>query len=313
MSQRIAWSQLPQQVRAGVEEILGEAVVEAVSQPGGFSPGSADRVLLASGRRAFVKAVSADANATSPELHRREAVISAALPTAVPAPKFLGMYDDGTWVALVLADVPGRHPQEPWVEAEVSTVLDALAGIVSLQLPSGLELNRHEESLSQAFLGWEKLTRRPMDGTDHAMDPWAAAHLAELAELAQKGVTALAGNSLVHGDLRADNILLTEHRAVLLDWPWADIGSPWSDALAVLINVKTTAPDTNVEHWFTAHPVFSGASQDAINGVLAGYAGYFLDMSRRPAPPSITTLRSFQRKQGDAVLGWLRSRLSQPG
>lgn len=309
VSRRTPWAQLPRDVRAGVQAILGDEVVEAVSQPGGFSPGSADRVLLASGRRAFVKAVSAEVNVSSAELHRREAAIAAALPRGVPAPKFLGGYDDGTWVALVLADVAGRHPGDPWAGADVQAVLDALAAMADQPVPDRLELNRHEESLSRAFLGWEKLARRPMEAVGGPLDPWAAGHLAELAQLARNGLAALAGDALVHGDLRADNILLTGHGAVLLDWPWADVGAPWSDALAVLINVKTLAPEADVEHWFTGHRVFSGAGPDAINGVLAGWAGYFLDASRRPAPAGIPTLRAFQRKQGDAVLSWLGARL----
>ncbi len=302
---RTTWAQLPPEVRAGVERLLGEPVVEAVSQPGGYSPGSADRVLLASGRRAFVKAVSAGVNQTSARLHRREAAISAALPPGVPAPKFLGMYDDGTWVALALADVAGRHPQEPWEEAELLAVLDVLAAMAVLPLPSGLELNRHEESLGGAFLGWEKIIRHPMEG----LDPWAAAHLGELAEMAGTGAGALAGESLVHGDLRADNILLTDHGAVLIDWPWADVGVSWSDALAVLINAKSQAPEADLDRWLGEHPVFDGTTDAAVDGVLAGYAGYFLDMSRRPAPPGIPTLRAAQRRNGDAVLDWLRQRL----
>ncbi|WP_269938712.1 phosphotransferase [Arthrobacter sp. HY1533] len=303
---RIGWAQLPPHVRAGVEDILGDTVVSAVSQPGGFSPGSADRVVLASGRRAFVKAVSADVNATSATLHRREAGISAALPPDTPAPAFLGTYDDGTWVALALADVAGRHPQEPWAENELRCVLDTLAQVAQRPVPEGLGLPRNEDELSGEFLGWDKLAEQPMDG----IDPWAAAHLGELAELARAGLGSLAGNSLVHGDLRADNILLAGGAAILLDWPWATVGSSWFDALGVLINAKTLAPESDIEHWIETHPAFRGATPEAINGVLAGFIGYFLDMSRMPAPAGIPTLRAFQRKQGDAVLGWLAQRLS---
>ena len=57
-SPRISWTDLPGHVQAGVEEILGAPVVEATGQQGGFSPGTADRVRTATGRRAFVKAVS---------------------------------------------------------------------------------------------------------------------------------------------------------------------------------------------------------------------------------------------------------------
>jgi hypothetical protein len=37
---------------------LGSRVVSAVTQPGGFSPGAAARLVLADGRRAFAKAVA---------------------------------------------------------------------------------------------------------------------------------------------------------------------------------------------------------------------------------------------------------------
>lgn len=111
---RISWAQLPQRVRVAVEEILGASVVEAVSQPGGFSPGSADRVRTGEGVRAFVKAAGLDPNPDPPQLHRREARITAALPVTVPAPRLLGHYDDGDWVALVLQDVDGWHPVTPW-------------------------------------------------------------------------------------------------------------------------------------------------------------------------------------------------------
>ncbi|WP_211310565.1 hypothetical protein [Thermasporomyces composti] len=107
---RISWTDLPAHVRKGIEEILDGNVVEAVSQRGGFSPGSADRVRLHDGRRAFVKAVSADLNPDSPGLHRREARNTAQLPDDVPASQLLGCYDDGHWVALVFADVDGRTP-----------------------------------------------------------------------------------------------------------------------------------------------------------------------------------------------------------
>ena len=51
---RISWMQIPVRVRAGIEAIIGGgAVITAVSQSGGFSPGTADRVVTADGRRAL--------------------------------------------------------------------------------------------------------------------------------------------------------------------------------------------------------------------------------------------------------------------
>ena len=304
MNQRITWAQLPAAVCDGVENILGEAVTDAVSQPFGFSPGSADRVTLASGRRAFVKAVCADVNASTPDLHRREAAVTAALPQGVAAPDFLGMYDDGTWVALVLADVAGRHPQEPWVETDVLQVLDAVAEMGEIELPADIDLPLYQDSLRDAFRGWEKLQMRPLAG----MDSWAAGNLPRFIELAALGTGFLAGESLVHGDLRADNILLTEHGVVLLDWPWAARGAAWVEGLSVLLNVKTLDPNASVEHFLADHRVFAETNPQAITAVMAGWAGYFLDMSRRPAPPGIPTLREFQRRQADVLIDWLHAR-----
>ncbi|NVM97626.1 phosphotransferase [Arthrobacter sp. SDTb3-6] len=305
MTGRIGWAGLPAQVRAGIEGILGDAVVAAASQPGGFSPGSADRVRLASGRTAFVKAVSADVNTTSAALHRREAGIAAALPDGLPVPAFLGSYDDGTWVALAFTDVDGRHPAEPWVDAELQHVLDTLDRMGRVSLQGSPALPRCEDSLRGAFQGWEKLRKRPLDG----LDPWASDSLDTLAGLAQRGLAAVAGTSLVHGDLRTDNILLTGDGAVLVDWPWACTGAPWVDALGVLVNVTSLDPAANPELPLVHHPVFAGVPAGDVDGVLAGYAGYFMDMSRRPEPPGIPALRAFQRKQAEALIAWLRQRL----
>lgn len=305
MNARVTWAGLPAEVRAGVEAILGDAVVEAVTQPGGFSPGSADRVRLASGRTAFVKAVSGAVNATAAVLHRREASVTATLPPTLPVPQLLGAYDDGTWVALVLTDVDGRHPALPWTETDVELVLAALADIAALPLPADLELPRCGDSLRGAFMGWEKLRKRPMEG----LEPWAAENLELLVELGRNGTESMAGESLVHGDMRADNVLLTASGAVLVDWPYASRGAAWLDSLSILINVNTDSAVGHAEALLGSRPVFYGVEPQAVTGVLAGWAGYYLDMSRRPDPPGIPTLRAFQRRQADALLGWLRLRL----
>ena len=49
---RMLWDEVPDSIRASVGEIFGAPVVTARTQAGGFSPGSADRVVTAAGRRA---------------------------------------------------------------------------------------------------------------------------------------------------------------------------------------------------------------------------------------------------------------------
>ncbi|QDW31066.1 phosphotransferase [Arthrobacter sp. KBS0702] len=124
MNNRLGWHQLPGRVRSAVEAILGSPVVSADSQSGGYSPGSADRVLTKAGGRFFVKAVGSEPNPDSPGLHRREARVMELLPAHLPVPKLAGVYDDGDWVAVVLADVEGRHPRLSG--SELHRVLDAV-------------------------------------------------------------------------------------------------------------------------------------------------------------------------------------------
>src|ERR1700730_11608233 len=54
---RMAWPSVAAALRYAVEQQLGGRVVEAVTQPGGFSPGVAARLKTATGTRAFVTAL----------------------------------------------------------------------------------------------------------------------------------------------------------------------------------------------------------------------------------------------------------------
>lgn len=92
---RVAWRDVPEDVREAIERVCGACVVEAQTQPGGFSPGVAARVRCADETRCFVKAVSAEANPDSPRFHRREARVLADLDSLiaagrVPAPRLRG-------------------------------------------------------------------------------------------------------------------------------------------------------------------------------------------------------------------------------
>ncbi|HVC22288.1 MAG TPA: hypothetical protein VNH82_02495 [Candidatus Dormibacteraeota bacterium] len=108
---RMDWTSLPDTVRAGVRYLIGAKVLSALSQPSGFSPGVAARLQLSDGRRVFVKAVGSSPNRQTPDLHREEARVLAGMPDNAPTARLLGVHDDDDWVALVLEDVEGTHPQ----------------------------------------------------------------------------------------------------------------------------------------------------------------------------------------------------------
>ncbi|MFF2652330.1 aminoglycoside phosphotransferase family protein [Streptomyces sp. NPDC058045] len=305
---RTPWERLPVHVRDGVAEILGAPVATATTQRGGFSPGLAARVGTADGRRAFVKAVSAEAGPLGPGLHRTEARHTAALPPDTPAPRLLGTYDDGVWVALVFEDIPGIQPHVPWRDDELGRVLTAVHGLSDRLTPSPFDAPSVTDRHRDTFRGWEHLMAA---GGTHGLDPWAAHHLPQLARLSEDWAEHAAGHTLTHGDLRADNVLLTaDDRVVFVDWPHACVAAPWFDLLLMLPCVRAQGgPDP--QRVFTEHPLGRDADPEGVTSVLAALAGRFVHLSRRPPPAGRPTVRAFQHAQGVAALRWLRSRLAK--
>jgi aminoglycoside phosphotransferase (APT) family kinase protein len=279
-------------------------VVEAVTQPGGFSPGLAARLRLDDGRRAFVKAVSEAANPDTPIMHRREARIVAALPASAPVPRLLWTYDENGWVALAYEDVDGRHPGAPWTDADLLLVVDALKKMSSDMTPSPIAT---EVTASGAFErginGW----RIARDRGDQGLDPWCVRHLGRLADLESRAPAAAAGETLLHFDTRADNILIAGDRVFVLDWPSARTGAAFVDWLIMAPSVAMQggpAPDEFMRRFDLLH-----VPQEDFDSILCSVAGYFVVRALDPPPQGLPTVRAFQAAQGNVSLVWLKSRL----
>lgn len=119
---------------------------------------------------------------------------------------------------------------------------------------------------------------------------------------------AATGNTLLHLDLRADNLLLTpEGRVLVVDWPHARVGASWVDAVFFAPSVAMQGgppPEELVAH----HPHVCRADPDALTAVIAAVAGFFTGEGLQPAPPGLPTLRPFQASQGEVARGWLARR-----
>ena len=307
--ERLLWTALPENVRNGVEQMLGGKVVHAVSHSGGFSPGCAARVDLADGSQFFVKAASPVPNADTPQIHRAEARIAAALPSIPSVPRFLGKYDDGTWVALAYDYIEGRPPNIPWRLEELTRVLAALEDLSRTLTPSPIKAQPIEEKHVPFLQGWRKLLRERTE-TGHALrelDPWAERNLRRLARLETEWPHAARGTTLLHGDIRADNIILTPARVFFVDWPWACIGAPWIDLMAMLPSVYMQGGPPPWEV-FDKHSLAQGASAEQITAYLAALTGFYIYSSRQPPQPGLPSLRSFQQAQGLRALVWLKRR-----
>ena len=309
---RLPWTDLPARVRGDFEAWAGSPVVSAETQAGGFSPGVAARVRLADGRGLFVKAISAAQNPDTPRMHRREASIAQALPAATPAPRLLWFYDQDGWVLLVFEEAPGHMPVQPWLPDELERVIDALDRLVDALTPSPLppefaaSARQHVES---GIHGWG-LLRAGTAEQRAGLDAWTLRHLDELAELEQHAQAAVEGSTLLHFDVRADNILLNPRQVWFVDWPHVCVGAPWVDVVAFAPNVRLNGgppPEEILQH--SRH----GRAADplAVTAFAAALCGYFTYRATLPPPPGLPTLRAFQAAHGVVMLDWLKRRISE--
>lgn len=301
---RVHWNDVPAEVRAALEQRLGARVVDAITQPSGFSPGLAARLVLDDGRRVFLKAVSQEANPDTHDIHRREARILASLPQRVPAPRLLWSFDELGWVALCLQDIDGRHPHEPWTDGDLELVVASVEKMSRELTPTPVETEQNvPEFFERTVNGWGVALRRGED----RLDPWIGRSLARLAELEALAPEAVVGESLVHCDVRADNLLIEDDHVYVLDWPWARVGAAWIDLVAMAPSVAMQGGPRPEE--FLSRLDMRGVPASAIDAVVCSLAGYFTVRALEPAPQGIPTVRAFQAAQGREAVAWLRERL----
>jgi aminoglycoside phosphotransferase (APT) family kinase protein len=286
-------------VRSAIEQRCGSAVVEAISQGGGFTPGFASVLVCEDGSRHFVKAASTRAQRIFAESYREEARKLRALPGTVPAPRLLWL-DDGDWIVLEVEYVEARAPRRPWRVDELDLSLDA-AEIVADELtpvPDGLDL----DPVSVELADWPRMW-------DEVPDREVRPHADEAAALAATFAEVTGGETLVHTDLRDDNVLLTDDgRALFCDWNWPVVGAPWLDSLILLISPRGDGID--VERILGERRLLRNVPADHIDRMLALLAGYLLSRGAEPVPPTSPHLRDAQRWQGEAVWDWLCERRS---
>lgn len=307
--QRIGWREVAPEVRHAIEARLGAPVVDARNQTGGFSPGLAARCALADGRRVFIKAVSPEQNPHACRIHRREAEVAAQLPADLPVPRLLHVVDDGHWVALVFEEVEGVQPDEPWTHQQLAVVLPALHRFAERATPTPAPgLQTVEARYGAVFRGWRQVAAGDAEASSYGPDVVAA--IDRLAAWETSWVEAATGSTLLHTDLRADNLLLTPTgEVVLVDWPWACIGAAFFDLVLLLPSVGLAGgpdPASVIEE----HRLFADVDADALVSVFAALAGFFVRQSLDPAPPGLPTIRAFQRAQAEVALGWLLPRLT---
>jgi hypothetical protein len=271
---------------AELARVLGAPPVSHVRvESGGYGRVSAHwRVELADGRRLFVKQALTDGAAEWVGRERRlyESVDGSFLP------RYLGGHDDGSvWIAL--EDLTDAEWPPPWSDDAIAAVLDALAAVRATMPPAWLA---KLDDMREDIVGWPRVAADPQPflTTRLCTQAWLGEALPVLVEAAQ--TCDLAGDELLHLDVRSDNLCLVDGRAVLFDWNLACSGNGRFD-------VAFWLPSLRLEGGPEPGDVFADAG-----ALAAAVAGFFAVRAGLPPPAGAPTVREFQRAQAAVALPW---------
>ena len=298
-ARRLEWSHLPAHIRALVEQRCGSKVVTAESQTSGFTPGFASVLTCEDGTRHFVKAASAKAQRQFADAYREEARKLAVLPAQAPAPRLLWISEADDWVVLGLEYVESRQPHRPWRADDLEVVLNMLESMAELLSPppAGLSLSSFAHDFTSFPGYWDEIRRlRPN-----------LPHHDEAAALAARFEEVAGGSTLVHTDVRDDNVLLRpDGTALLCDWNFPCVGAEWLDTVFMLVGPRGDGLD--VETVLAERRLTRDVPAESIDAVIALLVGYFFRQCEQPVPLTSPHLRELQRWEGEVCWDWLCER-----
>lgn len=292
-ARRVEWVHLPPAVRRRVEQHAGSPVVAAESAGGGFTPGFASVLTCADGSRHFVKAAGVRAQRAFATAYREEARVLAALPGDLPVPHLRWAEEVDGWFAMGLEHVDAALPARPWSSDDLRRCSDLLVALAARLTPAP---SLGVPTLMGELAGWPGLW-------DRIDRPRAD----ELGALAARAPQVLVGETLVHTDVRDDNLLLAaDGRTWLCDWKGPLVGPAWLDSLWLLVGPRGDGLD--VEAHLAAHPLLAGVDPDDVDTALALLLGYLCVAADQPVPSSSPHLRRDQAWQRDVLAAWVAER-----
>jgi len=161
--------------------------------------------------------------------------------------------------------------------------------------------------LGNIFSGWRTLAGAP--GRTGGLDEWSRRNLDRLATVEAAWSQHAAGTALLHMDLRADNLLLTATGVVVVDWPWACVGSPLLDVVGFAPSVAMQGgPDP--ARLLSMTVAGRSADRESVLALACAVAGYFTEVSMRPPDQGLPTVRAFQEAQGVVARRWVEQLLA---
>jgi hypothetical protein len=253
---------------------------------------TAARLLVSSGeKRAFVKLGTTELTAG---WFRREHENYLAL-SGPFLPRLLGFSDDGVVPVLALEDLSRAALPPPWDDERVAQVLEAGALVHAHPVPS------HLQPFTDEFRDdWDRVGSDPTRFLALGLCSVAWLEFALPVLSAAAWAAPIGGSSLLHLDVRSDNLCFREGRALIIDWDGPMVGNP----------------DVDFALWLPSLAAEGGPQPEAVltaaPELAAWSAGYFCARAGDPPIPEAPHVRPLQLAQARTALPWAARALGLP-
>jgi len=215
-------------------------------------------------------------------------------------PRLLGWDDDGQRPVLALEDLSDARWPPPWNAPSIAAVLSSLADVAAALAPADLP-----RAIDSQFGddGWPEVSadRKPFLALGLCSERCLSHALPVMQEASARAP--LDGTSLLHFDVRSDNLCIRDGRAILIDWNFACIGNP-------LVDIAAWLPSLQAEGGPAPEDVIG--SPEGMAEIAALLAGYFCAHAGRPPIPEAPHVRPLQLAQSRTSLPWAARALGLP-
>jgi hypothetical protein len=205
--ERLAWGDLPASLRQAIEARTGRIAAVRIATAGQNSPLAA--IIEAGEGRFFAKGMPSD--------HRR--AVSQAREAAVAplvrdiSPALLWHFDEVGWNVLGYEYADGRHADYTPGSPDLDHLARLMTALGDIRVTSPGPFKRADER-------WKPY----LDDPDSA--------------------SVFSGPVLTHSDWTPDNVLVSAHRAWLIDWAWPTLGAGWIDPACWVLRLMASGGHT---------------------------------------------------------------------
>jgi hypothetical protein len=225
VEQRIVWDDLPGSLKQAIEARTGPITGVRIATAGRNSPLAT--IIDARDGTVFAKGL--------PSAHRR--VITQAREAAVAplvrdiSPALLWHFDEAGWNVLGYEYAPGRHADYSPGSPDLDRLVQLMNTLSAIKIPDDPGPFKRAEDRWKPYLD----------------DP--------------KTSSIFAGPALTHSDWTPDNVLVSEHRAWLIDWAWPTLGAAWTDPACWVLRLMASGGHTarEAERQASRLPAFQAA------------------------------------------------------